>query len=411
MLLSSSITFLLKSSGAFFGFLLGILITRNLGINDSGLYFLALNIVTVLTTVCSLGLQTVILKNSAISDGLIANTNCFYAMKYVAIFSTVIIIVVIYFAGHISSLFNKNGFDETIIFFIVSLLWLSLNQVLASYFQGSKNIYVSILISSVALPLLLLSSLLVISTFIELSAKYVAIVYSIVSSAVFLFFYLKFFHKKIRGKSELVDFTGASNFWLINISNIVISNGVIIISSPLLESSEVALISTAMRISILISFVLTSINHVVAPKIASLYANGEIIKLKKYVKKSTSLMMIVSIPTLAVILIFPEFFMGMFGDEFKAGSNLLVILCVSQLINVFTGSVGVILSMTGFSKDLRRIDVGFALIAVLSSYFITKLFGIYGIVIFIALLGILKNLIAFGAVRYRLGFYTVPYLL
>ncbi len=50
-----------------------------------------------------------------------------------------------------------------------------------------------------------------------------------------------------------------------------------------------------------------------------------------------------------------EWLLGLFGDEFIAGSLALLITMVGQLFNVFAGSVGQFLYMTGKQQIFRNI--------------------------------------------------------
>ena len=49
--------------------------------------------------------------------------------------------------------------------------------------------------------------------------------------------------------------------------------------------------------------------------------------------------------------------MSVFGNEFKIGSNLLLFIVGGQLINISLGSVGLMLQMCGFEKQMRNISI------------------------------------------------------
>lgn len=61
-------------------------------------------------------------------------------------------------------------------------------------------------------------------------------------------------------------------------------------------------------------------------------------------------MIALAVPVLAFMVFFPEFLMGLFGEEYKVAAPLLQILAIGQFINVITGSVGYLLNMTGHEK-------------------------------------------------------------
>ena len=48
-----------------------------------------------------------------------------------------------------------------------------------------------------------------------------------------------------------------------------------------------------------------------------------------------------------IFFLFPNFFLGLFGDEFKTGVTAFIFLSCGRLISSFSGSVGNLLQMTG----------------------------------------------------------------
>ena len=54
-----------------------------------------------------------------------------------------------------------------------------------------------------------------------------------------------------------------------------------------------------------------------------------------------------SIPLIGVFFVFPEFLLGLFGEEFKIGVTAFIFLSCGRLVSSLSGSVGNILQMTG----------------------------------------------------------------
>jgi O-antigen/teichoic acid export membrane protein len=65
----------------------------------------------------------------------------------------------------------------------------------------------------------------------------------------------------------------------------------------------------------------------------------------------------------AVLIVAGPWLLGLFGPEFVAGYPALVVLVVGQVVNAATGSVGVVLGMTGHAG---RLFVNAGLTAVLT---------------------------------------------
>ena len=60
-----------------------------------------------------------------------------------------------------------------------------------------------------------------------------------------------------------------------------------------------------------------SINSIASPKFAEMFAKNDMEGLKKVVHQSTKMIFWTSVPLVIIFFIFPEFFLGLFGEEFK----------------------------------------------------------------------------------------------
>src|SRR5688572_21812701 len=85
------------------------------------------------------------------------------------------------------------------------------------------------------------------------------------------------------------------------------------------------------------------------------------------------------VPVLAVFLAAPEFVMNAFRREFDAaGSSAFQILSIGQFINVATGSVGVLLVMSGHEREYRNVQILAACVALALSFALIPSHGAVG---------------------------------
>ena len=180
-----------------------------------------------------------------------------------------------------------------------------------------------------------------------------------------------------------------------------------LITGMWLLAEDVAYLSVAMRIAMLTSFILMAINLVVAPKFAAFHANNDMKGLRSTALFSVRLLMLSAVPIVSVMFIFPEFLMGLFGEDFVSASPLLQILVLGQFVNVVTGSVGYLLTMSGHERDMRNITVVAGTIAVILTLVLTKYYGVTGCAIATAVSLAFQNLAAVYYVKKRLGFNTL----
>ncbi|MDZ7736301.1 MAG: polysaccharide biosynthesis C-terminal domain-containing protein [Gammaproteobacteria bacterium] len=114
------------------------------------------------------------------------------------------------------------------------------------------------------------------------------------------------------------------------------------------SASETGIYHVVSQIAMLVAFMLTAINMVIAPHIARFYESGEFIKLQELVSGGARVAILGAIPFMLVFIFFGYGILAIvFGNEFTTGYTALWILCLGQFFNVAMGSVGLILNMTG----------------------------------------------------------------
>jgi len=128
------------------------------------------------------------------------------------------------------------------------------------------------------------------------------------------------------------------------------------------DAQEVGLYAAAVQVANVMILLLVAINGVAGPKFSELHVQGRIEVLSTVARYCALLGTLLALPVYLMILAIPERFMGLFGEEFSAGSSILAILATGQFINIATGSVSLLLMMTGYERTLQRITVGTGLL-------------------------------------------------
>ncbi|MEI8644257.1 MATE family efflux transporter [Pseudoalteromonas sp. Hal056] len=182
-----------------------------------------------------------------------------------------------------------------------------------------------------------------------------------------------------------------------------------IIIGVFLVAEQVAFFSVAQRIALLTSFILMAVNLVVAPKFSAFHTKGDEHGIRKTALFSVRLLVLTALPVVLFMLAFPEFLMGLFGEEFRQGALILQILVLGQAVNVVTGSVGLLLQMTGHERDMRLVTLISGFGVLISVPIFTKLFGAVGAASATAFFISLQNLLAVYFVKKRLGFNTLMF--
>jgi len=118
------------------------------------------------------------------------------------------------------------------------------------------------------------------------------------------------------------------------------------------SDAELAYYDIAIKISSLMGIVLLTVNLVIAPEIAKLYANNNLKKLEILVQRSIKIAFLATIPIALFLVIVGPLILKLYGKGFGAGYPVLIIFTFVQIINVGAGSVGNILNMTGHEKEV-----------------------------------------------------------
>ena len=114
----------------------------------------------------------------------------------------------------------------------------------------------------------------------------------------------------------------------------------------------------AMQGVTLIALGLQTVNAVSGPKIAAMYKQGMRGETQALLKQSVRLSILSSLPFALIFIFFGDWLIkSMFGESYLPAVELLVILCIGQVVNVCMGSVGLVLTMTGYEKQALRAQV------------------------------------------------------
>ena len=168
----------------------------------------------------------------------------------------------------------------------------------------------------------------------------------------------------------------------------------ILLLGPLVGVDAVAIFLVATRGANLVSLILTVVNMVVGPTFAKLYAAGNLRKLQHVVTLSARLILGLSAPLALILIVFNRPILELlFGPEFVAGASALSILCVGELVNAATGSVGLLLNMTGHEKDSLRANAIAAVVNIVLCLSLIPQWGIEGAAVAFASSRVTANLL------------------
>jgi O-antigen/teichoic acid export membrane protein len=108
-------------------------------------------------------------------------------------------------------------------------------------------------------------------------------------------------------------------------------------------------------------------------------------------------------PVFLVLVVAPRFVMGIFGSDFSTGGVTLQILAIGQFFNVVSGSVGILLMMSGHEREYRNAQIATAAVAVTINALLIPKYGAIGAAIGAASALVVQNVLFGHFVWRRLG--------
>ena len=143
-------------------------------------------------------------------------------------------------------------------------------------------------------------------------------------------------------------------------------------------ATEVGYYNVASRIAKIIVIILMAINTIAAPKFAEFWGKKDIDGLVKIARQSTKMIFWATLPFFIFLIVFPGFVLSFFGKDFTIASLCLIILLIGFFFNAISGSVGLILLMTGYQVFHQKIMFIGALLNIVLNYLLIPKFGING---------------------------------
>ncbi len=382
----SSQSFFFRLFGSLFGYIFLILVTKELGAKNWGVIVLCMAILNISNIFARLGVDIYVLKCVSAAKGLLNEIKTVYfSGTRIVLLSSSIVSIFLFFSSDLiaTSIFNKAYFSLYIKYISLLIPLFSLHCVNEQTLRGMKKISIFSFFQSTSkmmvtvILFLIFYYILGIDDNVGVYSYFSALALVFISSTIFIFYKLrKGIAEKLTKQSVILN---SSIPMMMSTSVLLIMSWAdTLMLGSFCDESQIGIYNVAVKVALLASFTLASINSISAPKISETYNNNDFPAFYKVVSQTTKTIFYTTIPLVAFIFIFPEFILNFFGKEFLSARFSLFILLFSQLINTMSGSVGVILNMTGKEKVFRNIlSIALVINITLNILLIPK-FGIEG---------------------------------
>jgi O-antigen/teichoic acid export membrane protein len=408
-----------KFFSAFFALASGILLARTLGLEGYGIYTLAFTTITLLSVPASLGLPNLITRyiakyeveeNYEAIKGLLIRCNQFILI------SSVILVLGTLFTGFFWWKDYSKSFTETLWMGFLLLPLLSLGSIRAAALRGLHFVILGQLPDTLLRNLLLCIGVFIFYVLKVPLTPYMGMLIHVIAAAISYIVGFVFLKRKLLNKLREVKPIYHNKMWLKEAIPFSLNSGVQVIRSKLVtyvlaafgSVTAVAIYDVALRGAALVAFTLDALNTAIAPHISAAFEKKDFNNLQKIITKTSRIIFAFSLPiALFFILGGDQLIVLLFGKEYRLAYIPLVILCIGQLISSLSGSVGLVLSMTGNQSYFTNSNIFITVLNIVLCIPLVKYFDVIGATIVYSFLLILQNFILLVYIKSKLKIKTM----
>lgn len=382
-ILSKGLSYILiRGFGIIISYAFTAYITKNFGASVFGLFSIAISVFMIASVIGRLGVDIHLVKFYSIKDNL-DDVGLFYKTLFKSFLISALISFLIYlFRFQIANELFKIPKPEVVPYLnwiLLSIPFWSVTLICSSVSRAQKNIKWFSFVSLVSRFLFSFIALLVLLIFFSepitvAKAHFIGI---LLTSIIAMVHTVKGFKSiSFKSKTDSWVFIKDSLPMMLSSSILIFLGWMDTFVMGVYETdSNVGIYNVCIKIATITSFTLLAINSILAPKIAKSYAEGNEAHYKKLIRFSTKLNFLVSSFVIVGILLFNKLLLSIFGPEFIKGQTILFILCAGQMVNSFSGSVGIILQMIGKQKVYQNFVISALLINLILTILLTPIYG------------------------------------
>jgi len=341
MLLKTIQVFTIRGFGSVASFLVTLVLSHVTTPERVGVFMISLAVMHVLGGVATIGSQTALIKvvaSNVDKPWTRINQDQSFVIKAVSLLSVLVMVLFLFFPEYIAKLIGEEAMSEILSLVSFGVFLVAMIQVLAALLIGKQKPIFGTLVQNVISQVFFIVVCLIASfNGLELNSSQLLVIYlsglfiSLVSGGLFwfsderaMFIYNSQIHPELRNS--------VSALFIILLMGLCVQWAGQFASARFLDAKSIAYFSVAQRTALLASFVLIAVNLVVVPKIAAEFSKGRLEEVDRLSLTSSRLMVALAIPVLIIMLLFPEFLMGLFGTDYKVAAESLQVMAVGQFI-------------------------------------------------------------------------------
>lgn len=407
------------------GLVVNVLLARLLNPEELGAYFIIVSLISVATLLAQLGMNYTVVRLVAESLGKgqlrLARIAVLSVLRYGALGAFVVAGILNLGLGQwlAHRIFNSTLIGEMVGLAAVWVVVATFQNLMAESFRGFHDIRLASIFGgsvsfggpfTIAISTIILALLWVIKGHSNLAQVLISFIVAGFISALIAGLWLGGKLRFMEGDGNLQTREIWAMAWPLLITNLtlfVITQADIWVLGSFRSQEEVAIYGAAFRLAMLVSMPLIIVNAVMPPLIADMYAQGKRAELERTLRMTATLS---GIPALMVVLIFAAFGSPIlelvYGGYYREGAVVLALISIGQLVNVWAGSCGFTLIMTGNQVTTMGITVVCGFLTIAGALWLVKDYGAFGVASVAATTMILQNFLMLLFAKKKTGMWT-----
>lgn len=398
---------------------INVLLARILSPKEFGDYYILFSLVSVAVVTAQIGLNHTVVRLVAgyIGHGKLPEAAIVVRKIFLyGILGSIIVAAIIttWLGDWIADdVFNSRPMKNSISFAAILIIVLTIQKLLSETYRGYHDIRMSMISGGLitgVLTVIILTIVWIVDGNTTLKHVVVYLLYAatiniFITGIILLRKIIPQLKKDIVVKENIISITWYN--WITSIVLLILVQTDLWILGIFRTQEEVAIYGSAMKLVLLVGIVFQIVNLVVPPLIAELFKKGRMNELERTLRSTASMAGIPSFIILVVFILFGDTLLGaLYGQYYKVGFTILVILSIGHAVNVWFGSCGFTLIMTGHQRTMMLITVCSGTITVILGISLVSIYGGEGLAAAYAFGLILQNLLMWLAVRIRINIWT-----
>jgi O-antigen/teichoic acid export membrane protein len=334
-----------------------------MGASEFGIYAFVVATITVLGVPAILGFDRLLVREIAVHIRLGAEGLAAGLLQRSVQVSLALALVIAVVACVVAWFVPSGRADAPFVAFVIGaagLPFLVLGQVVQGGLMGLHRVVLGQAPESLLRPLLLLGGVLLAAGVMSRIDAPLAVTLYAVTLALAALAAFGLLRRSTPREVRTADKRFDDRAWLVGATVLAFLSGTVIINAQIgvvllgtmADSGSAGLFAVAQRGAMLVAFPLAAVNSAIAPTAARLWAAGERGELQRLVTLSARGALLAALPVAGAFVFFGGPILRLvFGADFSAADVSLAVVSLGQMANVATGSVGVLLVMTGHQRE------------------------------------------------------------